>query len=353
MSALQQKISVDGRSISPEQACFIIAEVGVNHNGDADTAHKMIDSIADAGADCVKFQTFSATEFVNDDNEIYEYVSQGKTVRESQLAMFTRLELKREVFAKLFEHSRQRGLIPLSTPADKGAADLLEGLDVGGYKIGSDDLVHTPFLKYVATKDKPVILSSGMADGEDIQRALDTIQSTGNDQVCVLHCVSLYPTPDGDVNLMKIPAIRKRFGCLVGFSDHSDGVTAALGAIALGACVVEKHFTLDKNMAGPDHRFSANPEELSRMVIEIRRMEAILGRPDIKPTVGERKMREIARRSIVVAHDLPAGHVISFDDLAFQRPGTGLMPYDAEKIIGMKTKIEIKAKNLITFNHLI
>jgi N,N'-diacetyllegionaminate synthase len=353
MSALQQKISVDGRSISPEQACFIIAEVGVNHNGDADTAHKMIDSIADAGADCVKFQTFSATEFVNDDNEIYEYVSQGKTVRESQLAMFTRLELKREVFAKLFEHSRQRGLIPLSTPADKGAADLLEGLDVGGYKIGSDDLVHTPFLKYVATKDKPVILSSGMADGEDIQRALDTIQSTGNDQVCVLHCVSLYPTPDGDVNLMKIPAIRKRFGCLVGFSDHSDGVTAALGAIALGACVVEKHFTLDKNMAGPDHRFSANPEELSRMVIEIRRMEAILGRPDIKPTVGERKMREIARRSIVVAHDLPAGHVISFDDLVFQRPGTGLMPYDAEKIIGKKTKIEIKAKNLITFNHLI
>jgi N,N'-diacetyllegionaminate synthase len=353
MSALQQKISVDGRSISPEQACFIIAEVGVNHNGDSDTAHKMIDSIADAGADCVKFQTFSATEFVNDDNEIYEYVSQGKTVRESQLAMFTRLELKREVFAKLFEHSRQRGLIPLSTPADKGAADLLEGLDVGGYKIGSDDLVHTPFLKYVATKDKPVILSSGMADGEDIQRALDTIQSTGNDQVCVLHCVSLYPTPDGDVNLMKIPAIRKRFGCLVGFSDHSDGVTAALGAIALGACVVEKHFTLDKNMAGPDHRFSANPEELSRMVIEIRRMEAILGRPDIKPTVGERKMREIARRSIVVAHDLPAGHVISFDDLVFQRPGTGLMPYDAEKIIGKKTKIEIKAKNLITFNHLI
>lgn len=353
MNYLQQRIIVDGRSIGSEQACFIIAEVGVNHNGDANIAHKMVDAIADAGADCVKFQTFSAAEFVNGDNEIYEYVSQGKTVRESQLALFTRLELKREVFAQLFEHTRQRGLIPLSTPADKGACDLLEGLNVGGYKIGSDDLVHTPFLEYVATKNKPIILSSGMADGEDIQRALDTIQSAGNNQVCVLHCVSLYPTPDGDVNLMKIPAMRERFSCPIGFSDHSDGITAAVGAIALGACVVEKHFTLDKSMAGPDHRFSANPEELSRMINEIRRMEAVLGRPDIKPTAGEIKMREIARRSIVVGQGLPAGHVISFDDLAFQRPGTGLMPYEAEKIIGKKLKIAIKAKDLITFNHLI
>jgi N,N'-diacetyllegionaminate synthase len=313
----------------------------------------MIDSIAKAGADCVKFQTFSATEFVNGDNEIYEYVSQGKTVRESQLAMFTRLELKREVFAQLFEHSRQRGLIPLSTPTDNGACNLLEGLDVGGYKIGSDDLVYSPFLKYVANKGKPIILSSGMADGEDIQRALDAIQSTGNNQVCVLHCVSLYPTPDRYVNLMKIPTMRKRFRCPVGFSDHSNGVTAALGAIALGACVVEKHFTLDKNMAGPDQRFSADPEELSQMVIEIRRMESILGRPGIKPAAGEIEMRKIARRSIVATRDLPAGHEISFDDLAFQRPGTGLMPYEAETIIGKKTKTEVKAKNMITFNNLI
>lgn len=353
MSYLRKKIKVDDKPIGPGLACFVIAEVGVNHNGDANIAHKMIDSIADAGADCVKFQTFSATEFVNGDNEIYEYISQGKTVRESQLAMFTRLELKRDVFAQLFEHARKRGLIPLSTPADKEACDLLESLNVGGYKIGSDDLIYSPFLKYVATKNKPIIISSGMADEEEIQRALDTIQSEGNDQVCILHCVSLYPTPNEEVNLMKIPAMHKRFNCPVGFSDHSDGITAALGAVALGACVVEKHFTLDKNMAGPDHRFSANPEELSQMVIEIRRMESNLGSPDIMPTAGEMEMREIARRSIIVIRDLPIGHVITFDDLAFQRPGTGLMPYEAEKIIGRKIKIEIKAKNLITLNHLL
>ena len=350
MTERSNQFIIDGRAIGPGHPCFIIAEVGVNHNGDANIAHTMVDAIADAGADCVKFQTFRAAEFVNGDDEIYEYISQGKVVRESQLAMFSRLELEGEVFADLFEHVRQRGLIPLSTPTDKKTADLLESLGVGGYKIGSDDLVYTQFLEYVGSKNKPVILSAGMADVEDIERAIAAIGSVSNSQVCILHCVSLYPTPDNVVNLQKIPAMAHRFSVPVGFSDHSEGIIAAMGAVALGACVVEKHFTLDRNMAGPDHRFSADPPELAEMVAGIRRIEATLGTSDIKPTAGEIDMREIARRSIVAAQDLPVGHIIVADDLAYQRPGTGLMPYQAECLLGKPVRIALAAKALIELN---
>ena len=198
MKSLSPEIVIDGHAIGDGHACFVIAEVGVNHNGDVDTALAMIDAIAAAGADCVKFQTFSAEEFVNNPDETYEYISQGEVVVESQLAMFKRLELKRSEFSLLFARAREKGLIPLSTPTDRPAVDLLEDLGTGAFKIGSDDLVHTPFLEYVASKGKPVIISTGMADGEDIERALDTILGAGNDQVCILHCVSLYPTPDAE-----------------------------------------------------------------------------------------------------------------------------------------------------------
>ena len=182
-----------GHQVGPGHPCFIVAEIGVNHNGDPDTALTMIDAIADAGADSVKFQTFSAEEFCNGPEETYEYVSQGKVVKESMLAMFQRLELKREEFARLFDHARDRGLIPLSTPTDRGAVDLLECLDAGAFKIGSDDLVYTPFLEYVASKGRPMIVSTGMADAAEIGRAVEAIRAGGNDRILLLHCVSQYP----------------------------------------------------------------------------------------------------------------------------------------------------------------
>lgn len=343
------EIVIDGRAIGAGHPCFIVAEVGVNHNGSVETALEMVDAIAAAGANCVKFQTFSAEEFVNDPDEPYEYVSQGKVVRESQLAMFKRLELKRSEFARLFARARQKGLIPLSTPTDRPAVDLLDGLGAGAFKIGSDDLVYTPFLKYVAAKRKPVIISAGMADAEDIERAVVAIRGAGNDKICILHCISLYPTPDDAVNLRKIPALRECFGVPIGFSDHSQGITAALGAVALGAAVVEKHFTLDRNMPGPDHRFSADPAELAAMVSEIRRLEDALGSPKLIPVEGEMDMRPIARRSIIAARDLPAGHVIAEDDLAYRRPGTGLMPYEIDRVVGRRVRVAIAAKELIAF----
>ena len=352
MKSLSPEIVIDGHAIGDGHACFVIAEVGVNHHGDVDTALAMIDAIAAAGADCVKFQTFSAEEFVNNPDETYEYISQGEVVVESQLAMFKRLELKRSEFSLLFARAREKGLIPLSTPTDRPAVDLLEDLGTGAFKIGSDDLVHTPFLEYVASKGKPVIISTGMADGEDIERALDTILGAGNDQVCILHCVSLYPTPDAEVNLRKIPALKERFSVPVGFSDHSDGIVAALGGVTLGACAVEKHFTLDRGMAGPDHRFSADPAELNDLVSAIRRLEISLGNPDIVPAIGEMEMRPIARRSIVAARDLPAAHIITEDDLAYQRPGTGLMPYETDQVVGRKTTVAIAARERIGLHHL-
>jgi N,N'-diacetyllegionaminate synthase len=346
------EINLGDRKIGHAHPCFIIAEVGVNHNGDVDVAMDMIDAIADSGADCVKFQTFDAEEFINNPDETYEYLSQGKVVRESQLAMFKRLELKRNEFKKLFERAREKGLVPLSTPTDRSAADLLEDLGVHAFKIGADDLVYTPFLQYVGKKGKPIFISVGMADAEDIDRALESIQNSGNNQVCILHCASIYPTPDSSVNLKKITALMQRYNNPIGFSDHSRGINAALGAVALGACVVEKHFTLDQNMPGPDHHFSSNPVELTDLVSGIRRMEDALGSPAIVPADGELEMRKIARRSIVATRNLPAEHVITEDDLAYQRPGTGLMPYEKDSLLGKRTKVSISAKELFSLDHI-
>ena len=346
------EIVIEGRAIGPGHPCFIIAEVGVNHNGNVDTALAMIDAIAETDADCVKFQTFSAEEFINNPDETYEYISQGEVVRESQMAMFKRLELERSEFSRLFARAREKGLIPLSTPTDRPAVDLLDDLGAGAFKVGSDDLVYTPFLEYVASKGKPVIISTGMADTDDIERAIEAIRNAGNDRICVLHCVSLYPTPDAKVNLRKITTLLERFPVPIGFSDHSDGIVAGLGAVALGACVVEKHFTLDRNMPGPDHRFSMDPEELAALVSGIRRMEANMGDGAIVPAPGEIEMRRIARRSIVAARDLPAGHIISEDDLVYQRPGTGLMPYEADKVIDREVRVAIAEKELITLHRL-
>ncbi len=339
-------VHIGDREIGPDHPCFIIAEVGVNHNGDPDIARRMIDEIAAAGADCVKFQTFSAEEFVNSPDETYEYVSQGKVVRESMLAMFKRLEIAREEFAWLFAHARAKGLIPLSTPTDRHAVDLLDALGAPAFKIGSDDLVYTPFLRYAAGKGKPLILSTGMADAADIERAVDLIGET-ECRLILLHCVSLYPTPERQVNLRKISTLRALYDLPIGFSDHSQGVTACLGAVALGACVLEKHFTLDRNMAGPDHWFSADPEELGALVREVRRLEQNLGRGRLTPSPAEKEMAALCRRSIVAAVDIPAGKRIADEDLAFRRPGTGILPYRLAEVTGKRALVSIARGTLL------
>lgn len=349
---MKPEILIDGRGIGRGHPCFVIAETGVNHNGDPEMAIAMIDAAAATGVDCVKFQTFSAEEFVNSPDEEYEYESQGRTVRESMLSMFQRLELERKEFPRLFEYARSKGVIPLSTPTDRDAVDLLDDIGAGAFKVGSDDLVYTPFLHYVAKKGKPVIISTGMAAAGDVERAVATILDAGNPQIAILHCVSLYPTPEASVNLRRIPALAAQYDLPIGFSDHSWGNVAALGAVALGASVVEKHFTLDRNLAGPDHRFSADPQDFSALVRDIRKLEANLGsgRPTLTP--AETEMAELCHRSIVLARDLAAGAVISESDLAYKRPGTGLPPYLGHLVIGRKLRVAASAGTQVSLSTL-
>jgi N,N'-diacetyllegionaminate synthase len=344
------RIRIGDREVGQDCPCLVVAEIGVNHNGDPRLAAEMIDAIAKSGAECVKFQTFTADEFVSDGNEIYSYISQGQEVSEPMLEMFRRLEIGRGELPALFARARNAGLIAMSTPADRAAVDLLDDLGVPAFKIGSDDLVYTPFIEYVASKGKPVIISTGMADESDIERAVTTILGAGNSQIVILHCVSEYPTPPSDVNLNKILTLKERFGFPVGFSDHTFGISASVGAVVLGACVIEKHFTLDRTLPGPDHRFSADPLELERLVRNVGEVQMCLGASELEPTAAERDMAKLCRRSIVAARTLEAGHTISFDDLAFRRPGTGLLPYELDEVIGKVTRDKVGAGTAITLD---
>ena len=344
-------VNIGNRLVGPGQPCFVIAEIGINHNGDILTAMRMIDAISEAGADCVKFQTFQADGFCSNPDDTYEYVSQGQTVRESMLEMFRRVEIPYDDFAGLFEHARDQGLIALSTPTDEEAVDALDSLDAEAFKIGSDDIVYTPFLEYIATKGKPMIVSAGMANAADIDRAVTAIQRCGNDEIIILHCVSQYPTPEENLNLRKIASIRDHFGIQVGFSDHSEGVHAAAAAVAMGSTVIEKHFTLDKQMAGPDHRFSADPAELADLVKAVRMTEKMMGSADPKPTHEESEMALISRRSIIAANSLPDGHVLRKEDVLFQRPGTGLLPYEINKLVGCALINPVTRGELLRLDH--
>jgi N,N'-diacetyllegionaminate synthase len=331
-------VPIANRRIGAGEPALIVAELGVNHNGDPEVAARMVDAAAAAGADAVKFQVFTAEEFVNDPTEIYEYKSQGRVVRESTLEMFRRLELADDDVARLFARARGRGLMPFATVTDGHAADLLERLETPAFKIGSDDLVYTSFLRRIAQRGRPVVISTGMADTADIDRAVRVIEQTGNDKLIILHCVSLYPTPDDAVNLRRITALADRYDHPVGFSDHTLGATAALGAVTLGACMIEKHFTLDHAMDGPDHWFSADPAELAMLVSEVRRLEGGLEPSGEALSGAERQMAKLCHRSIVAVASLPAGAVLREEHLGFKRPGTGIMPYELDNVLGRRLR---------------
>lgn len=331
------------------EPCFIIAELGVNHNGEKDLARKMIEMAARAGASAVKFQSFRAEEFVGDPDLEYEYLSQGQVIRETQLQMFRRLELPSAWLGELFKHARELGLVPFSTPADAEAVDLLESLDVGVYKIGSDDLTNLPLLEYVARKGRPVILSTGMATLTDVEEAIATLTACGNDQIALLHCVSLYPAPPEELHLRRILTLRQAFQRPVGFSDHTAGIAAATAAVALGAVAVEKHITLDHNLPGPDHHFSADPAELGALVASIRAAERALGSPVLAPSPKELEMRQTCRRSVTAAVAIPRGTRISREMLALKRPGAGLPPKFLPMLVGRVAKADIRANEQLSW----
>ena len=331
---------------------LIIAEAGVNHNGSIALAKQLIDIAAKAGADAVKFQTFAAEEVVSNDAPKAEYQKQTTDASESQLDMIRKLELSKEEHQELMNYTNHKNIMFLSTPFDERSVDLLVELGVPLIKISSGEITNHPFLKYIAKKGLPIILSTGMSTLDEVAEAVSVIKEAGCEDLTLLHCTSNYPAHVEDCNLLAMKTMADVFNVPVGYSDHTPGIYVALAAAAMGACVIEKHFTLDKTLPGPDHRASLEPAELEEMVQGIRRVEMALGSPVKAPVESELEVRDVARRSIVAKVDIPAGTVITEDMVAFKRPGTGVAPKDSTVLIGKITTQDINKNEILKFEKL-
>lgn len=346
-----KKIRIGNKLIGEGEPCFIIAEAGVNHNGDIKLAKKLIDVAKETGADAVKFQSFKAESVVVKDAQKAGY--QKETTGEgSQYEMIKSLELSKEEFGELAEYARKKDIMFLSSPFDKESVDLLHELDVPAFKIGSGEITNFPLLRYVAKKGKPIILSTGMSTLGEVEEALNVIRSEGVKDIILLHCVSNYPAKIEEVNLRAMQTLKCAFKLPVGFSDHTLGITVPIAAVALGACVIEKHFTLNRNLPGPDHKASLEPNELKEMIKAIMDVEKALGDGIKQPTADEEEIKKVARRSIVAKVDIPEGVIIMKDMLDIKRPGIGIEPEHIERIIGKRAKVNIKKDKLITWSGL-
>jgi N-acetylneuraminate synthase/N,N'-diacetyllegionaminate synthase len=341
-------VRIGKRLVGEGQPCFMAAEVGINHNGDMDLAHRLIDAAADAGADAVKFQNYHTEDFISDRSLTHEYVSQGQTVVEPQYDMFKRCELAPSHLLELREHCDRRGVVFFSTPTSESSIRDLMNLGAPVLKNGSDYLVHLPLIRAMARTGVPTIISAGMAEADDIKDAVEAFREAGGTELILLHCTSSYPTPPEDVHLHKIPNLARMFQCPVGLSDHTDGVVAAVGSVALGACMIEKHFTLDKDLYGPDHRFSADPAEFLRLVESVRTMEKSLGSERLRPASSEALGRRDYRLSCVAARQLPAGHSLAASDVAFRRPGVGFPPKAVDGLIQRKLVTDVPSGHVFT-----
>lgn len=346
------KIKIAGREVGAGAPCFIIAEAGVNHNGDLEMARQLVDVTAEAGADAVKFQTFTAESLVTEDAPKADYQLRTTNVSESQYEMLKRLELSTDAHRNLIEHARNKGILFLSTPFDEESADLLDELGVPAYKISSGEITNLPFLAYVARKQKPMIVSTGMSDLNEVEEALRCIRQDGNGNVVLLHCVSSYPAAPADVNLRAMISMREKFSLPVGYSDHTLGIEVSLAAVALGACVIEKHITLDRTLPGPDHTASLEPDELKDLVRGIRIVEAALGDGRKQPAPSEANTASVARKSLTAARDVTAGTVLTEELIAIMRPGTGLPPVMRSQLVGRVLRQNVRAGELLTLEML-
>jgi len=322
---------------------FIIAEAGVNHNGSLELAKKLVDVAVEAGADAVKFQTFKAESVISKYAPKAEYQKKTTGEDENQLQMVKKLELPYEAFEELYRYCQQKGIIFMSTPFDIESARFLKELGLEIFKIPSGEITNYPLLKEIGSYKKRVILSTGMADLGEIEDALDVLIEAGTprENIVVLHCNTEYPTPYEDVNLRAMLTIKEAFKVRVGYSDHTLGIEVPIAAVAMGAEVIEKHFTLDKNLPGPDHKASLEPHELKAMVRAIRNIEKALGNGIKKPSPSEKKNIIVARKSIVAKRDIKKGELLTEENLTTKRPATGLSPMMWEEIIGKRANKDI------------
>ncbi|MDD5032176.1 MAG: N-acetylneuraminate synthase [Patescibacteria group bacterium] len=343
-----KRIKIGNKFVGANQPVFIIAEAGVNHNGSLKNALKLVDAAADAGADAVKFQTFRAEDVVTGTGEMAEYQKRNINKTESQLEMLKELELKEKFYQPIIKYCRKKNIIFLSTPHGGFAAiDFLQKIKVSAFKFGSGDLNNFPALQYTAKFKKPMILGTGMATLTEVRKAIDVIKKTGNNEIIALHCTTNYPCLSNEVNLRAMLTMRRKLSVLVGYSDHTAGIQVPIMAAAQGACLIEKHFTLDKNMSGPDHRASLEPAELKAMVESIREVPIILGSKIKKPNISEGQMIKTVRKSIVAAKNIKKGEIFSKRNLAIKRPGTGLPPAAYSKLLGRRAKRDIKRDDFI------
>jgi N,N'-diacetyllegionaminate synthase len=342
--------SVDffGRAVGPGRPCFVIAEAGVNHNGDPDLALQLVDAAAEAGADAVKFQTFSADAIASAGAGKAAY-QQRLTGGGSQREMLRRLELPWTAWVALKERAAARGIAFLSTPFDPPSAALLARLGLDAFKISSGDLTCHPLLRQVAAAGRPMILSTGMANLDEVA---DAVTLLSGHPLALLHCVSSYPAPGDAANLRAIDTLARRFAVPVGWSDHTPGWEVTVAAVARGACIVEKHLTTDRNLPGPDHQASLDPEQFAAMMRALRAVETSLGDGVKRPHPCEHEARRIARKSLVGARDLPAGTVLTEGDLACMRPGDGLSPARLPELLGRRLTRDLGAEEPLTTDHL-
>jgi N,N'-diacetyllegionaminate synthase len=344
------QVTIGKRQIGRGHQPFIIAEAGINHNGEVAKALDMVRVAKQAGADAIKFQTFKAIEFVGDPDQTFTYRSQGKEVTESMLAMFRRYELAADAWDTIRAECDKHNIVFLSTPQNRTDLDLLLRVGVPAIKIGSDDLTNLPLLESYADTRLPLILSCGMADMSEVYRSLQCVGALDGYPTVLLLCTSQYPTPAVDVNLNKLTTLQAAFPMIpIGFSDHTVGPMASSLACALGACVFEKHFTLGNDLPGPDHWFSESPQGLQSWIESIRTAHAMLGSSILRPTKAELEMRKVVRRSIVAIRDIERGERFSLSNIALRRPGTGLPPELLDAFLGEVAAEKVQAGDHLTF----
>lgn len=332
---------------------FIVAEIGINHNGDMNLAKKMILAAKESGADAVKFQNYKTEDFILEKTVDYTYFSKGKEVTEKQFNMFKRYELSFNQLKELKNYCDDIDITFFSTPTGKQGVDELIQLGVSVIKNGSDFLQNLPFIEELAKTGIPIVISTGMATLAQIDEAVRAFESAGGKDLTILQCVSLYPTPLEEVNLLKIPALKKAFGYPVGFSDHTEGSVAAIGAVTLGATFIEKHFTLSHDLEGPDHRFSSTPEEFKSYVDSIRKIEIALGKEKLTPTIRDQANSLHFQLSCVAKEGLNEDHILTDNDIAFSRPGDGLPPKMKPFLIGKKLSNAKQAGTKFSFEDFI
>jgi N,N'-diacetyllegionaminate synthase len=346
-----ESLWIGGRRIGPGAPVYVIAEAGVNHDGDLGRARELVDAAAEAGADAVKFQTFDPRAIVVAGGRPAAY-QRERAGAEDQQAMLAQVALGAGAFERIAEHARDRGITFLSTPFDEDSAALLARLGVEAYKVGSGELTNLPFLDALGRRGKPMLISTGMADLSEIGAAVTTVRAAGAGPIALLHCVSSYPTPPEEANLRAMDTLREAFpGVVVGYSDHCLGLDVTLAAVARGAELVERHLTLDRSAPGPDHALSLVPEELAELVRRIGIVQSALGDGVKAAQPSERDVMAVARRSLVAARDLRSGAVVTAADVAAKRPAGGLPPARLAEIIGRRLTHDVAADEQLSEDH--